>query len=1253
MRKLKFTLLALFATTLLTAQSVPQFWTSVDEDRMELAPQSKVGQLPDAFQSFELDITTMKAQLSKAPHRDDSDRLKPVLVDIPLANGKMMTFEVYEAPTMMPELQARYPHIRSYQGVAQDNPLYTARFNANSLGFYARINSPEGLMHIIPYASKQDRYYMSFYRGDFMADEAIGKKCGVDHKEHITHDSPIPTEEIRANLDATTPFIEKRTAAGIIQRTYRLAVASTADYTAQLGSVDSVMSVISITANAINAIYERELAVSFRLIGNNDVLIQTDVDNQPYSDTDMGRVVLGENHQVLVDLIGVDAFDIGHVFTIACVDGILGVAALGSLCNDDNKGTGLTCGYTTNYLLMAEETMSHEIGHQFAASHSWNYCSPVDPQNPNDDPTIDENRSASTAFEPGSGSTIMSYAGVCSAGQNVKFVNDTYFHIGSHIQMSNLQNTDNVSNCGDIVTMNNEYPEVSVKYVDGFRIPINTPFRLTADATDPDGDEMLYCWEQVNRHFQEIPLGDQINTSPSFRSRPPATSATRYFPEPFTIIQGRVFDVDDELVPTYNRNMKFRCSVRDVHENDAFSGIVWTEEVSFEATDAADGFTVTTASAPGLEWAVGSEVEVNWNVANTDQSPVNSKFVDIVLLPEVFTDNRNFENPVVLAANVPNDGSQLVVVPDVIRSTTARIMVRSADNIFFNISDANLSIVDPVAPGFLFVANPFLQQVCLPADEVAVDLTMAPLLGYDSLLNFTITGLPMGAMANFSQNPARPSDGANLIIDMSTVSFTGVSDVTVSAEGPNLPRVDRVIQMDFVDTDFSALALGQPNEGSTGVGQVPTFDWNSVPNADSYIIEIATSPAFGSSIVEAASNLTATSYTPTSVLDKSTIYYWRVSGVNACGPGKPTAINTFQTETLSCNIFDSGEQNIPIPIQPGQVVESTFNVSGGGSINDLNISNVTINFSPINGIRLELTSPGNKTVTLFSNNCTPTNGMNIGFDSDAPISITDIAACPPSSGDVFRPVDDLSVFNGDDASGEWKITLTVTEPGFTVGNFVEWSMEVCSNSSVTGPTLITNDILPVKTNDGQWIANIYLRTTDPNQPSTELEYVLVEAPEYGYLERDGGPRIEVGDSFLQSDLDNQNIGYFHDGAPVSEDGFFFTVNDGEGGYIPKTQFQVSIDDNNLPLSVSDLLSVDWNVFPNPAKDQVTLTLGEATTEKLSVNVVNIQGQLIESTLLNKGQQRLLLSVGQWPVGMYFIEISNGQAVSTEKIVIQR
>ncbi len=1249
MRKLKFTLLALFATTLLAAQSASGLWETVDEDRIQMEANAEIGTLPSEYHTFALDLEGMRATLSKAPLKENKDLQKPLELDLPLANGQIMTFEVYESSVMMPKLAAKFPQIRSYQGVGKGNSDYSIRVDCNTLGLFVRMRTPDGLTHIMPYATKQDKYYMSFFRKDLSIDEGWDKKCGVSGHESIDFETPINVEEIKENIDATTPFIEKKVGSnGIVHRTYRMAIASTAEYTIQIGGVAAMMSRMVMATNTLNEIYERELAVTFMMIDNNEILIQTDPEDQPYTDVHLGRTVLGQNHGVLVDKIGVDAFDIGHVFTISCTDGILGVAALGSLCNDDNKGTGVTCGYTNDIVLMASETMAHEVGHQFAASHSWNYCSPLDPSNPNDDPMRDENRSATTAFEPGSGTTIMSYAGVCSAGQNVQFTNDTYFHIGSHLQMSNHQNNENVVDCGEIVTLNNEYPEVSVKYENGFSIPINTPFMLTAEATDADGDELLYCWEQVNRHFEEVPLGTQTNDSPSFRSFEPTESNTRVFPSAFPIIIGNTFNLDDELLPDYSRNLKFRCSVRD--QKTGIAGNVWTDEVSFEATESAGPFVVSSQNSTGIEWEVGSEQEVTWDVANTDQSPVNAKSVNIMLLPEIFTDNRDFSQPVMLAANVPNDGSHMVIVPNVL-TNTGRVMIKAADNIFFDITDENLRVVPPTEPGFLFYAGPYSQQVCLPAAAVAIDLTVDSLLGYDSLLSFAVTGLPNGAVANFSSNPARPSEDVTLTIDMSTVSFTGVSDITISAEGPNLPIVNRVVKMDFVDTDFSAMALSAPIEGALGVEEVPTFSWSDLPNADSYTIEIATNPAFGANVVETVSGITDNSFVPTIVLEKSTVYFWRVIPVNACGSGDASSISTFQTETLNCNAFESGSVDLSIPVQTNATVSSTINISGGGTINDINVSNIMINYSPINAILIELEGPGGQKIVLFDGNCGNTSSMDIGFDNEAPNPIQ--STCPPTGGGVAKPIGDLSSLYGSNAEGDWKLTVTVKEPGFSPGSLVKWSLDICSSSSVAGPALITNEVLPVKPDDGQWISSLYLKVTDPNQPSSELVYTIVELPEYGRLEMETGTVLNVGDTFTQSDLGNTRVAYFHEGATVTEDGFFFTVDDGEGGYIGKTKFNINIDDSNLPLSTAEILALEWGIFPNPAKDQVTLNLGQAATQDLLIRVVNIQGQLVDSKQIGQGQQQLRFNVAQWPVGMYFVEMSDGKAISTEKIVIQR
>ena len=171
MRKLRFTLLALLATTLLSAQSVPGLWETIDENQIQLDADLEVDVLPLEFHTFSLDFAEMGSWLAQAPLQKNADREKALLVDLPMADGNLMTFEIYESSVMMPQLAAKFPMIRSYQGVGKDHPEYTVRLDYNTLGFMAQVWSPEGIQYITPYAMGQDQYYMSFLRTDYPMDE--------------------------------------------------------------------------------------------------------------------------------------------------------------------------------------------------------------------------------------------------------------------------------------------------------------------------------------------------------------------------------------------------------------------------------------------------------------------------------------------------------------------------------------------------------------------------------------------------------------------------------------------------------------------------------------------------------------------------------------------------------------------------------------------------------------------------------------------------------------------------------------------------------------------------------------------------------------------------------------------------------------------------------------------------------------------------------------------------------------------------
>ncbi len=1228
MRNFTLLLLALLLSTFVSAQSNTGFWESIDENQIQLSTESQTGTLPQKYHTFQLDLDQMRDQLYQAPAKGKKNSKKAVAIDLPLATGQMMTFLIEEKSLMMPKLQAKYHYIRSYVGVAKDNPAYTIIVNLNTLGFSARIRTPQGLMHIAPYATKQDKYYTSFFRKDYVVDGYSSKKCGVKGGGTIDPENPINAAEIAPYLEHTEPYLQAKVNGSVTHRTYRLAIAAPAQHTNEVGGLANVMSRIAEAVNILNEVYQRELAVSFVLIEDNDKLIQTDVSSQPYQNVDISSDMLGENQAALEAIIGLDAFDIGHVFTVECSDGNLGVAAFQSLCNDGNKGRGVTCNYNDNLALMVEETMLHEVGHQFGASHTWDFCNEVN----------NDNREPLTAYEPMSGTTIMSYAGVC--GFNVQPRNDTYFHTGTIIQVNTFLDGAGGS-CAGTGSVDNNFPTVSIPYTSGFTIPINTPFELTAEGSDPDGDDVLYCWDQFNKNNESTPLGQQMAMSPSFRSWPPTENPTRTFPAKLDIILNNTFNQVDEVLPDYTRNLKFRCSVRDVVPEA--SGAVWSKELSFEATSTAGPFVVNSPNSSSDSWEVGTQVEVTWDVANTDVAPVNCEIVDIYLSTD---GGFNFTHP--LAVGVPNTGSRMVVVPNSV-TNNARVKVKAGDNIFFDMSNANFKIEEATTPGFIFDAGPYFQRTCLP-ENVVIDMYTESLLGYDSLLTFTLDGLPMGAVATFTPNPARPSEDVSLVIDMSTFSNSGTAALTITATGDNLPPATRDANIEYIANDFSALSTTKPAQNAIGVAEVPEFTWTDVPTADTYMIEIATSPEFGSTIVESKEGLTVTNYTPTNILQKSTVYYWRITPVNICGMGTATSIAVFQTATLNCSTTKSGTLDITIPAQSNQSISSTINLGSGGSIIDINIPRVQLSYSPMNAIKIELESPSNKKVVLAEKNCGGAASINFGFDQDSPNSIA--SGCP-SGGGVVKPIGDLSTLYGDNAAGDWILTVSTVNSGFGTGNFTQWDLEICSNSSVSGPTLINNNALPVLTDDSQWISNGFLRTTDPDQNSLELIYTIVEEPVFGHLEHRDGSLIRVGSKFAQADLDNNRIKYIHDGVMTSTDGFYFVVEDGDGGFIGKTLFSIEIGDNNAPLSTETPLDLQWGLFPNPAQDIVNLTLEQPADEELFIKVFNVQGKMMEQEKMSKGQQQIRLSADQWPIGMYFIEIGNGATISTQKVIIQR
>ncbi|GMU90157.1 MAG: hypothetical protein AMXMBFR49_23630 [Chlorobiota bacterium] len=631
-------LLALFSITVFGQGVLLNPWKDASKSNIPSGLEKQI--TVENYRLTELDRASINEFFKAAPAEFTYTSGRVPVLELPMPDGTSAKFEIFNSPVMHPDLAAKFPEINTFLAKPITPGYYSARLDLTPHGFHAQIFSEKGTVFIDPYGKGNSTYHISYFKKDF-APSAMKRALDVC----LVEESHEGTEG------------EVRLAPGTL-RTYRLAMAATGEYTAfHGGTVALAMAAIVTSVNRVNQVYEKDFSIRMILIPNNNLIVYTNASTDPYTNNN-GSTMLGQNISNLNSVIGNANFDIGHVFST----GGGGVAYLASVCGSSKAG-GVTGGSAPVGDPFDIDYVAHEMGHQFGANHTQNNnCQ----------------RNASTAFEPGSASTIMGYAGICSP--DLQSNSDDYFHIGSMVEISNfIAGTGN--SCAVSTSNANEKPVPTVPN-GGFTIPINTPFKLTGSATDADNTTLTYCWEQYDLGPSTHPNSPSGN-APIFRSFDPVTSPTRWFPKRQDVYSGT--QVLGEILPSYARNLKFRMVVRD---NNPGAGNYAYGEITFAVSAAAGPFRVTYPNT-NVSIPASSPVTVTWNVASTNTTPVNCQTVNI----KITTDQGNtFVN---VASGLPNTGTASVTLPNV-QTTTARLYIEAADNIFYDVSDANFTITQAV-----------------------------------------------------------------------------------------------------------------------------------------------------------------------------------------------------------------------------------------------------------------------------------------------------------------------------------------------------------------------------------------------------------------------------------------------------------------------------------------------------------------------------------------------------------------------------
>jgi subtilisin-like proprotein convertase family protein len=964
-------------------------WQDARESAIPATGKATRESFPKSYKLYQLDFNALKTTLSAAPLRG-SGQVSAVVIILPDGDGVMQHYRIYKAPVLHPGLEAKYPGIQSYVGQAIEKPSTIVRFSTTLFGLHAMtLTAGRGTHYIDPY-TKDGQYYIVYKKSELQTAKTF--QC-------LTADSGHADARVPGSTPPPPPDNGNF-------RTYRLAIATTIEYSAfhiaaaglEGGTYDekmeAVLSAIAITMTRVNSMYERDLSVTMQLIENNDEIVF--IDSDELNNDDAGAL-LNEGNTVMYDVIGAENFDMGHSFGTGG-----GGLAAGAPCSDFKGGamTGIGSPVGDPFDI---DYVAHEMGHQFGAGHTFNA-------------ECGGNRSNDLAFEPGGGTTILAYAGVCDPV--IQWHSDAQFHAISIEQMRNRINGE--SNCVTLVSTGNTPPVANAGK--DYSIPKGTAFILEGAGTDANNDALTYDWEQMNNEIStQPPVADAVG-GPNFRSLPISESPDRFMPTIEDVIAGNLAPTW-EVIPTVARAMDFALTVRDNNINGGESAI---DFMHIDVSGEAGPFVVTSPDA-ATDWQAATNKNVTWDVAGTTANGVNTPYVDIYL-----STDGGFTYPILLAGMVPNDGSESIIVPNV-PGTTNRIMVRGHNNIFYDISNANFTIT---AAGSTFIATLAGSQniaVCNGTD-LAYSFTYAKLNGFIGTTLFTATGNPEGSLVTFT--PA--SAIANATVQM-TVSNTGDSPAGFYTIAVTLTSGSTVktfnVYLDLLSADFANLELTAPVDMATGTPMDIILDWNDDSNASIYMVDVATDADFTNMVSSADTNVSDFGL---SGLAEATTYYWRVMGANAACSGAYSETHQFTTGEEFCNTYASSE--VPLEIWGGDpsTINSTLTVTDDFSLVDVNAS-LNISHSWIGDVVVKLISPAGTSVLLFGGACGDQDSAEATFDdSGVPLSC---GGSPAISG-VVIPAQPLSAFNGESVLGAWTLEISDTESG-DGGAINSWSLNLC------------------------------------------------------------------------------------------------------------------------------------------------------------------------------------------------------------------
>ncbi|WP_085871092.1 MULTISPECIES: M12 family metallo-peptidase [unclassified Nocardioides] len=419
---------AAFAALVLAAAVLPLAWSSADaaQDDAMYRPLSnfkptgsKVRVEPRSYTALRVDTDQVRDALAGAPALGAATSR---VFRVPTPSGGTERFAVQRTQVLQAGLAAAHPDIATWAGRSLDHPGTTIAMDVTAMGFHASVRGPngQGAWYVDPAYNKPGTEVVLSYYGSSLTQQ---------HGDRVEREMPAIERALAHQR------VQAKPASNVQQRVYRLALLNDPSYADYFGT-ENVTDEKATLMVRVNQLYNDDLAISMVLVDGTDELnfdtvekatgpngpcglhscYTLDPDSPDYVQGQLSYCDVGtlqRNQIVLGQIIGASNYDIGHIALGTDGGGIAGLGVVGSI----EKGMGCTGIPDPVGDYYAVDYVAHEMGHQFGGNHTFNgnqwNCS-------------GGNRNEGTSVEPGSGTSVMAYAGICRQ-DNLQLHSDPYF----------------------------------------------------------------------------------------------------------------------------------------------------------------------------------------------------------------------------------------------------------------------------------------------------------------------------------------------------------------------------------------------------------------------------------------------------------------------------------------------------------------------------------------------------------------------------------------------------------------------------------------------------------------------------------------------------------------------------------------------------------------------------------------------------------------------------------------------------------